>query len=356
MNEISQVLQERFLLQKEYLGDNKPINKIQPLVSVSVPTYQQVKYISECLDGILMQQTSFVIEIIIGDDGSTDGTREICEKYAKRYQHKIRLFNRDRKLSQYVDSEGYLTRFNGIWNRMSARGKYLAICEGDDYWTDPLKLQKQIDFLESNSDCGLVHTNFNIVQEGQAREYKINRTIINDNNTLESLLLGKYDIGTLTVVFRKEIYDSLPFYYITQHFLMGDLPLWLEFAKVSRITYISDCTASYRRLDNSASHSSDFNKRIKFLESTLNCRLFYAGKFKMEYLNKKIIKNYEIAKLKFSAIEGTKENTYKQFIVILKKYNLHLPLKVYSFLFFAIFPNTSKKIYAILNKLQKIVN
>lgn len=156
MNNVLQVLQERFLLQKEFLGDEKPINKVQPLVSVSVPTYQHSRYISECLDGILMQQTSFPIEIIIGEDGSTDGTREICEEYAIKHQDKIRLFNRDRKLSQYVDKEGHVTRFNGIWNRMSARGKYIAICEGDDYWTDPLKLQIQVDFLEQHLDYAFI--------------------------------------------------------------------------------------------------------------------------------------------------------------------------------------------------------
>lgn len=351
MNDVLQVLQERFLLQKEFLGDEKPINKVQPLVSVSVPTYQHSRYISECLDGILMQQTSFPIEIIIGEDGSTDGTREICEKYAIKHQDKIRLFNRDRKLSQYVDKEGHVTRFNGIWNRMSARGKYIAMCEGDDYWTDPLKLQKQVNILESNPEYGLIHTNFKIVNEANISEYKLNQGSLNDKNCLESLLLGNHDIGTLTTVYRKKTYESLPHYYRTQRFLMGDLPLWLEFAKFSKVAFIPDITASYRRLENSASHSSDFNKRIMFLDSTLNCRLFYSDKFNMNYLNNKIIKRYELTKLKLLAIEGSRTDTIKQFITLLKKYNLHLPLKTYAFLCFAIFPITYKISYKILDKI-----
>lgn len=158
MDEVIKELNERFLLQKEFLGPNKPINFITPLVSVVVTTYQHGSYITECLDSILMQEIKFPVEIIIGDDGSVDGTQEICKEYAKKYSDKIRLFIRDRNLSQYSDTKNRIIRFNGVWNRMSARGKYIAICEGDDYWIDPSKLQKQIDLLEADSKYGLCYT------------------------------------------------------------------------------------------------------------------------------------------------------------------------------------------------------
>ena len=154
-DEITIAQNERFLLQKEYLGENKPINQIQPIVSVTVATYQHVNYIRKCLDGILMQKTNFPYEIILGEDGSVDGTQEICKEYAEKYPDKIRLFIRDRKLSQYIGKNGKVTRFNGIWNRMSSRGKYIAWCEGDDYWIEPLKLQRQVDFLESHQDYSM---------------------------------------------------------------------------------------------------------------------------------------------------------------------------------------------------------
>lgn len=148
-------LTARFLLQEEYLGDEKTVNKTDPLVSVTVATYQHINFIRECLDGILMQKTTFPFEIIIGEDGSIDGTAEICREYAEKYQNRIRLFLRDRSLSHYTNNEGQVIRFNGLWNRMSARGKYIAWCDGDDYWTDPFKLQKQVDFLENNSEFSL---------------------------------------------------------------------------------------------------------------------------------------------------------------------------------------------------------
>ena len=103
MDEFEKALQERFLLQEEYLGDNKPVNESFPLVSVTVTTYQHVNYIRDCLNGILMQKTDFPYEIILGEDGSSDGTQEICKEYAVRYPDKIRLFIRDRRISQEVN-------------------------------------------------------------------------------------------------------------------------------------------------------------------------------------------------------------------------------------------------------------
>ena len=96
----TEVLLKRFQLQQEYLGDNKAINAVSPIVSVCVSTYQHVDFIRECLDGILMQVTDFPFEIVVGEDESTDGTRDICIDYARRFPDKIRLFLRERSLSQ----------------------------------------------------------------------------------------------------------------------------------------------------------------------------------------------------------------------------------------------------------------
>jgi glycosyltransferase involved in cell wall biosynthesis len=120
------------------------------MVTVCIQTYQHAGTISECLEGVLMQQTSFEYEILIGEDASSDGTRQICMKYADLYPEKIRLIlhRRENNIAIRNTPTG---RFNFAYNIYSARGKYIALCEGDDYWTDPLKLQKQVDFLEANS-------------------------------------------------------------------------------------------------------------------------------------------------------------------------------------------------------------
>lgn len=349
-DKVTKALNERFLLQKEYLGDAKSVNLIQPLVSVTVATYQHANYIKECLDGILMQKVTFPYEIILGEDGSVDGTQEICKEYAEKHPDKIRLFIRDRKLSQYVGENGKVTRFNGIWNRMSARGKYIAWCEGDDYWIDPLKLQKQVDFLENHKDYGLVCTDFDLISEG-VHEYRLNNSWVkNDNEVLEAILLAKCDIGTLTVLYRKSIYDNLPHLYRGQGFLMGDLPLWIEFAFTSKIKYLKMRTACYRRLNNSASHSTDFHKRKIFLESIIACRLFYIEKLGLEYLKKdvEILKKYLL--LKMSSLEGQKEEVFPYFLSFLREKPQRNRLKAVYYLLLAYFPFLNR-VFLILKKL-----
>lgn len=122
-------IERRFLLQEEYLGTDKPINKIEPLVSVSVATYQHEDFIRQCLDGILMQKTDFTFEVIVGEDDSKDNTRTICIEYAEKYPDKIGLFLRDRKISHLYDENGkFLKRLNGVlgFGRMSSKGKYIV--------------------------------------------------------------------------------------------------------------------------------------------------------------------------------------------------------------------------------------
>lgn len=124
---------------------NKVTNN--PVVSVCVQTYNQIEFLPSCLDGILMQKTNFEIEILLGEDASSDGTRELCIQYAQKHPDKIRLFLHERENNIKV-GENYTGIFNSLYNFFSARGKYVAYCDGDDFWTDPNKLQKQVDFMD----------------------------------------------------------------------------------------------------------------------------------------------------------------------------------------------------------------
>ena len=117
-----------------------------PLVSISCLTYNHAPYLRQCLDGFVMQITSFPIEILIYDDASGDGTQNIIEEYQKKYPDIIKPIYQTE--NQY--SKGVKVGF--VYNYSRAKGEYIAFCEGDDYWTDPYKLQKQIDFLECYSD------------------------------------------------------------------------------------------------------------------------------------------------------------------------------------------------------------
>ncbi|MGI6078575.1 MAG: glycosyltransferase family 2 protein [Fastidiosipilaceae bacterium] len=120
-------------------------NKSVPLVSISVITYNHEKYIRQCLDGILMQKVNFPYEILVHDDASPDGTADIIREYEAKYPGIIKpIYQTENQYSQGKP----VSKFN--FDR--ARGKYLAFCEGDDYWTDPGKLQKQVDFLERHPE------------------------------------------------------------------------------------------------------------------------------------------------------------------------------------------------------------
>ncbi len=148
----------------------KPVEEVSasppanPVISVLVQTYQQKDFIRECLDSILVQETDFDFEILIGDDGSTDGTREICLDYAEKYPEKIRLFLHHRENQIKVMGEP-TSNFNAFYNFFSAKGNYIAFCEGDDIWIDPLKLQKEVDFLESNSEFVLTYHEFRAIDK-----------------------------------------------------------------------------------------------------------------------------------------------------------------------------------------------
>jgi glycosyltransferase involved in cell wall biosynthesis len=125
-------------------------------ITICVITYNHANYIAKCLESILQQRVDFNFEILLGEDDSTDGTRDICKSYQSKFSDKIHLFLNDRK--DVISING---RPTGRWNLLNvlsrSNGEYIALCEGDDYWTDPLKLQKQVDFLETHPDfsiCG----------------------------------------------------------------------------------------------------------------------------------------------------------------------------------------------------------
>ena len=119
--------------------------KVTPLVSICCATYNHERYIRDVIDGFLMQKTTFPIEIIIHDDASTDETARIVKEYAEKHPDLIvPIFQTENQYSK--NKESIFAWF--VYPR--SRGKYIALCEGDDYWVDPIKLQKQVDYLEKN--------------------------------------------------------------------------------------------------------------------------------------------------------------------------------------------------------------
>lgn len=136
-----------------------------PTVSVLITTYNHVEHIAKCLDSVLMQQTDFFFELVIGEDGSDDGTQEICKQYAERYPKIIRLAIRDQDKKVYLYGRA-TGKYNLLKTLQDGKGEYFALCDGDDYWTDEYKLQKQVDFMRQNKMFSFCSTDRRILKDG----------------------------------------------------------------------------------------------------------------------------------------------------------------------------------------------
>lgn len=166
----------------------------EPMVSVHVSTYQHADFIHDCMEGVLMQETDFPVEIIIGEDESDDGTREICKEYAEQYPEQIRLFlhRRENNIAIHGRPTG---KFQQTYSRFKCRGKYIALCQGDDYWTDPIKLKQQVKVLKEKKNLVMSY------------HISTNRVIGNSRGVSKSDADGTIndEARTSTIVYKNEI-------------------------------------------------------------------------------------------------------------------------------------------------------
>lgn len=207
-----------------------------PLVSICCTTYQHGHFIRQAIEGFLMQRTSFAIEIIIRDDASTDGTSAVVKEYAERHPNLIRaILNQENQFSKGV---------RALPDAMShARGKYIAICEGDDYWTDPLKLQKQVDFMEVNpGHSGCFHRAHRL-QDGELELFPIPEDIDPMDVRFDDLLRTYNFVITASALFRSSVLP-LPAWYKRVPF--GDMAIYAVVGSKGRMAMLPDSMAVWR--------------------------------------------------------------------------------------------------------------
>lgn len=210
--------------------------KTLPTVSVLVMTYNHAEFIRQALDSVLMQETSFPYEVLISEDCSTDGTRTIVLDYHRRHPGCIRLLLSERN----IRNNTVVTR--GI---EAARGQYVALLDGDDYWTSPHKLQKQVDFLESHPDCTLCFHNATVIDEDGARPpWNWTPADHPEIATLADLWMGNF-IATCSTMFRRGVFGEVPEWY-TDLFPITDWPLHLLNAEQGEIGYLNEVMGVYR--------------------------------------------------------------------------------------------------------------
>jgi glycosyltransferase involved in cell wall biosynthesis len=238
----------------------------EPIVSVLSITYNHAPYIAHAIESFLSQQTTFPFEIVIGEDYSTDETREIVLDFARRYPHMIRVVISERNVGVVPN---FLRTF------AACRGKYVAMCEGDDYWHHPQKLQRQIDFLEENPEFGMVHTDFDTVFINSSKVVTgwfaaHNVSFRHESDVHVPMLLGEYPVSTCTYCFRRdllaEVVENDPVGF-GGTFSFCDLQMKTGLAFRKKVGYLPESMATYRHLHESASHSKNPARELAWTES-----------------------------------------------------------------------------------------
>ena len=229
----------------EYLGTEKPVSAMRPLLSVRLLTYNHHRYIRQCIDSVLMQVTDFPFEIVIGEDDSTDGTRTICKDYADRYPDRIRLMLRSER-NKIILNGVKTSRYNFIETMKDCRGKFVALMDGDDYWTDSRKLQQEVDFLSRHPSFVLA---FHNASHANAKGGIVGRSVLSAKQKRD---VSQYELQqawgppvTSTLCFRNVIHQ------FPEEFLEamnGDVFLISLLGEYGSGKYLSSITPSVYRL------------------------------------------------------------------------------------------------------------
>ena len=237
-----------------------------PLVSVVVTTYNHEPYLAVALDAILAQRCDFGVEIILGEDCSTDGTLSVCREYAAKYPEQITLI---------ASTENVGWRANYRRCAEAAKGEYIAFCDGDDYWCDTTRLAEQVALMEANPKVGLCYT---LAERRDENGDLVGRFPIGEGHATLDALLHDWCVENCTTLARRDLVLA---YYTTEkpenrpEWLTEDLPMWLFVAAHSEVAYIDRVTAVHRVFPDSVSHSTSLAKRLAFCDSSSNIKLWF---------------------------------------------------------------------------------
>lgn len=264
-------------------------------VSVRLMTYMHESYIKQAMDGIMMQEIDFKVEVVVGDDFSSDQTLDIIKSYENTEQIHIKILDR-KKGDAYWQKRQELGRLYNFVNILeNCSGKYIAILDGDDYWIHPLKLKKQVDFLENNLDYGLVHTDFNVFYENSNELIHASNASNNiDYSNIEddfSQLLIKNHNATCTVMLKNDVLSTIDVLTLCDY-PHGDLVLWFEMSQKTKFKYLNTPTAVYRVQGNSSSNSGSKLKRLNFLIGSKKIKMDYSAKYGTESQKRKAEYDY----------------------------------------------------------------
>jgi glycosyltransferase involved in cell wall biosynthesis len=279
---------------------------MRPIVSIWLTTYNHGPFIARSLDSILLQKTSFSYEIVIGEDCSTDNTRAIVQEYKARYPDKIRLLLPDKNL-------GMIGMFKASYALCT--GHYIAWMDGDDYWTDPLKLQKQVDFLEAHPEYVLYFHRVNIL-DGDRLGLGYAPPYLNADNSLETkhFLKGYNPVASSSVLHRNEVRGELPEWLLDLVFL--DYGLYLLLLRFGKFHYSEEPMAVYRVHEGGAYSGKEDEDNMSDMIRFANQIKLYFPELKRKDVDSMIgYQHYKqlLTSLKKGSFSEIREDFYKMF-------------------------------------------
>ncbi len=231
------------------------------MVSVIMTAYNNRRFVRQAIESVLMQKVNFRYEIIITDDASSDGTADIINEYAEKYPNIVNALCRRKNAGSLK---------NIIYCRSCSKGKYMANLECDDYWTDEFKLQKQIDFLEMNTEYSMCFTNVDVIRDNT----RIIPYARRDISSLDEYLMdgkGPMEIPTATMVYRNIFRDNPNLLnYYKRNRLIGDRITHTLLLKYGKYKYIPINTATYRYITKKGCSFSSMNELLRW-EDTVLC-------------------------------------------------------------------------------------
>ena len=287
-------------------------------LAIHCPTFNHAPYIRQCLDGFVAQKTNFPFAAIVVDDASTDNEKEVLWDYINNEFDSATIIEQEtedyvrvigtHKANQDCTFIFILLKYNHYsikknkspyFKEWEDEAQYIALCEGDDYWTDPLKLQKQVDILEQHKKITMIHSGFKYLDDNST-SFR-NSSPVNSNLSIfekiyNILDYNKYRIQTCTVVARADCWNKAIEInreaFNTHYFLMGDTQLWIGLLEIGDIYYLPDITSVYRINSNSAtSRNNNSVRKLRFDLSCSEMRLFFIDKLKLSDAFKKEIEN-----------------------------------------------------------------
>lgn len=239
--------------------------KDKPLVAIHCLVYNHEPYLRDCLEGFVMQQTNFPFVAIVHDDASTDNSAAIIREYEEKYPH---IFKPIYEIeNQYSKRDGSLER---IMNEAieATCAKYVAMCEGDDYWTNPLKLQKQVEILEADESLMLCCTNCSVVDNHSVEIQAVRGGVVRDDiagrYNLRDFFRDNHQYPTLSVVYRRTHTEEISEKYArTRNAFLGDWTLWICLLIYGDAYFLNEVTCAYRVNPTSVTHTVNRVARAK---------------------------------------------------------------------------------------------